>query len=204
MDKNLHIPEGGFRMGLIDFKEDGKCLTISLKGHVDSANAAAVEQEINRVREELSPTEIIVDCSELEYISSAGLRVILRLKKAVPDTKLIQVAPEVYEIFDMTGFTEMMQVQKAYRVISVEGCEMIGEGANGRVYRIDPETIVKVYFNPDSLSEIQREREMARTAFVLGIPTAIPYDVVRIKDMGYGSVYELLNAKSLAKLLIYV
>nr|MCR4685155.1 phosphotransferase [Lachnospiraceae bacterium] len=128
--------------------------------------------------------------------------VILRLKKSVPDVSLINVSSEVYEIFEMTGFTEMMDVQKAYRVISVDGCEVIGQGANGKVYRIDPDTIVKVYLNPDALPEIHRERELARTAFVLGIPTAIPYDVVKIKGGGYGSVFELLNATSFAKLLI--
>ena len=117
------------------------------------------------------------------------------------DLKIINVQPEVYEIFDMTGFTEMVDIQKAYRVISVEGCEVIGQGANGKVYRIDPDTIVKVYLNPDSLPEIHRERELARAAFVLGIPTAIPYDVVRVGE-GYGSVFELLNATSFAKLII--
>ena len=69
------------------------------------------------------------------------------------------------------------------------------------MYRIDQDTIVKAYFNPNALPEIQRERELARTAFVLGIPTAIPYDVVRVGN-GYGSVFELLNAKSFAQLLI--
>ena len=101
----------------------------------------------------------------------------------------------------MTGFTEMVDISKAYRVISVDGCEVIGQGANGMVYRIDPDTIVKVYRNPDSLPEIHRERELARAAFILGIPTAIPYDVVRVGD-GYGSVFELLNATSFAKLMI--
>ena len=94
----------------------------------------------------------------------------------------------------------MMKVEKAYRVISVDGCEVIGQGANGKVYRIDRDTIVKVYMNPDSLPDIQRERELAREAFVLGIPTAIPYDVVRVGE-GYGSVFELLNATSFAKLI---
>jgi uncharacterized protein (TIGR02172 family) len=108
----------------------------------------------------------------------------------------------VYNILDMTGFTDMMEVEKAYRVFSVEGCEVIGQGANGKVYRIDRDTIVKVYLNPDALPEIHRERELARTAFVVGVPTAIPYDVVRIEGGGYGSVFELLNATSFAKLLI--
>ena len=177
-------------------------LTISLSGHIDSANAASVEQEITALREQTAPRAVVLDCDDLQYISSAGLRIVLRMKKAVADTKLVNVSAEVYEIFDMTGFTEMMDIQKAYRVISVEGCEVIGQGANGKVYRIDPDTIVKVYLNPDALPEIHRERELARTAFVLGVPTAIPYDVVRIEGGGYGSVFELLNATSFAKLLI--
>ncbi|MCR5268178.1 MAG: anti-sigma factor antagonist [Lachnospiraceae bacterium] len=180
---------------------DGK-LTIFLSGHIDSNSAPQVEEEIEKIREENPAGTVVVDCSRLAYISSAGLRVILRLRKSVPDVSLINVSSEVYEIFEMTGFTEMMDIQKAYRVISVEGCEAIGQGANGKVYRIDPDTIVKVYLNPDALPEIHRERELARTAFVLGIPTAIPYDVVRIEGGGYGSVFELLNATSFAKLLI--
>jgi len=181
---------------------EGGALTILPEGHIDSANAAEAEEAITALRERYAPESVTVDCEKLTYISSAGLRVILRLKKAIPDTKLVNVSAEVYEIFEMTGFTEMMEIRKAYRVISVEGCEVIGQGANGKVYRIDPDTIVKVYLNPDALPEIHRERELARAAFVLGVPTAIPYDVVRIEGGGYGSVFELLNATSFAKLLI--
>lgn len=181
--------------------KEGNGLRIVLSGNVDSANAPAIEKEIMDFLAPGGADDAVIDCEALKYISSAGLRVILRLKKTVADTKLINVSSEVYDIFDITGFTEMLEVQKAYRVLSVEGCEVIGRGANGEVYRIDPETIVKVYLNPDALPEIQRERELARTAFVLGIPTAIPYDVVRVAGGGYGSVFELLNAKSFAQLL---
>ena len=188
-------------MNNVNYKADGNALTIRLSGHIDSANAGAVEEAIAAARSGGAYADVTVDCSELKYISSAGLRVILRLRKDIPELKVVEVSPEVYDIFEMTGFTEMMDIQKAYRVISVDGCEVIGQGANGKVYRIDRDTIVKVYLNPDSLPDIQRERELARKAFVLGIPTAIPYDVVRVGD-GYGSVFELLNAKSFAKLLI--
>ncbi len=185
----------------VSYKKENEVLTIRLSGHIDSANANAAEEAITVAREAAPSDRIVVDCEGLTYVSSAGLRIILRLKKAVPNTELINVSSEVYEIFEMTGFTEMMSIQKAYRKISVEGCEVIGQGANGKVYRIDRDTIVKVYLNPDSLPEIHRERELARTAFVLGVPTAIPYDVVRIEGGGYGSVFELLNAKSFAQLL---
>lgn len=188
-------------MEYINYKMDGDHLIIDLMGHIDSANAAAVEKEINETMDRKAPAQLTLDATDLKYISSAGLRIILRLRKEMKDLKIINVQPEVYEIFDMTGFTEMVDIQKAYRVISVEGCEVIGQGANGKVYRIDPDTIVKVYLNPDSLPEIHRERELARAAFVLGIPTAIPYDVVRVGE-GYGSVFELLNATSFAKLII--
>ena len=118
------------------------------------------------------------------------------------NTRIIRAHPDLYSVLEMTGFTEMMEVEKAYRVISVRDCEVIGQGANGKVYRIDPDTIVKVYLNPDALPEIHRERELARAAFVAGVPTAIPYDVVRIEGGGYGSVFERLSATSFAKLLI--
>ena len=188
-------------MDNVRYSVDGDVLTIGLAGRIDSANAPQTEQAIDAIRQENPAGAIVVDMSDLEYISSAGLRVLLRLRKSVNDFKLVDVSAEVYEILEMTGFTEMMDVHKAYRTISVEGCEVIGQGANGKVYRIDRDTIVKVYLNPDALPEIHRERELARTAFVLGIPTAIPYDVVRIEDGGFGSVFELLNAVSFAKLI---
>ena len=174
-------------------------MIIELSGRIDSTNAAETEAGI--LEQVGSYTgDIQLDASDLEYISSAGLRIILRLKKSNPDTKVIDCSSTVYEIFDMTGFTEMMEISKAYRKLSIEGCEVLGEGSNGIVYRTDPDTIVKVYKNPDSLDEIHNERELARKAFVMGIPTAIPYDVVQVGDL-YGSVFELLNAKSFTKLI---
>ena len=174
-------------------------MTIQLTGRIDSTNAAEVEKKIQEQIGDYTG-DLELDASELEYISSAGLRVILRVKKANASTKVTNCNSEVYEIFDMTGFTEMMDISKAYRKLSVEGCEVIGEGANGLVYRIDADTIIKVYKNPNSLDEIHNERELARKAFVMGIPTAIPYDVVQVGDL-YGSVFELLDAKSFAHLI---
>ncbi len=186
----------------ISFIKSDDGFIIKLAGHIDSTNAGAVEEELNNIRAQEKPESIIVDCEDLEYLSSAGLRIILRLRKSISELSLVNVSQDVYEVFEMTGFTEMVDIQKAYRKISVEGCEIIGQGANGKIYRIGPDTIVKVFLNPDSLAEIKRERELARAAFVLGIPTAIPYDVVRIEGGGYGSVFELLDATSFAKLLI--
>ena len=187
-------------MKLIKSELNDGILTVGLQGHIDSNNAADVEAEITEAREGAEIKNIVIDMQDLQYISSAGLRILLRLKKIYPELRIVNVSSEVYEVLNITGFTEMMNVQKAYRELSVEGCEVIGQGANGKVYRIDADTIVKVYYKPDALPDIERERELARTALILGIPTAIPYDIVKIGE-GYGSVFELLNAKSFAKLI---
>ena len=175
-------------------------MKISLSGRIDSNNAAQVEQDVLAQLNGKASEPVVLDASALEYISSAGLRVILRLRKTYPDLRITGVSSEVYEILEMTGFTEMMTVEKAYRVVSVEGCEEIGRGANGTIYRIDQDNVVKVYNNADALSEIQHEREVAKLALILGIPTAISYDVVKVGD-SYGSVFELLNARSFSKIL---
>ena len=173
-------------------------MTVKLNGRIDSANAAQLEQTL---REQIAgQEEIVLDAQNLEYISSAGLRVVLRLRKEHPELRIVNVNSDVYEILEMTGFTEMMPVEKAYRVVSVEGAEEIGRGANGTIYRIDKDNVVKVYNNPEALADIRHEREVAKLALILGIPTAISYDVVKVGD-SYGSVFELLNARSFAKIL---
>lgn len=187
-------------MSIMTSKMDNTTLVIAAQGRIDSSNADEAEKELNEALAANSHDAVILDLEDLEYISSAGLRVVLRTRKKEPTLKLINASSEVYDIFDMTGFTEMIPVEKAYRRLSVDGCEVIGRGANGEVYRLDADTIIKVYFNADALPDIHRERELARRAFVLGIPTAIPYDVVKVGD-SYGSVFELLNATSFAKLL---
>ncbi len=184
----------------VSYRTNNGVLTIGLHGRVDASNASEVESEVSAARIAAPGMAVVIDAEKLEYISSAGLRVLLRLRKSEPDLTVINVSPDVYEVLDMTGFTEMLTVKKAYRHLSVDGCKMIGKGANGAVYRYDAETIIKVYFNPDALPEIQRERELARKALVLGINTAIPYDIVRIGE-SYGTVMELLDAASLSELI---
>ena len=177
-------------------------LTLHLVDRLDSTTAADVEEEIEAIRSDAAYDTIVIDCSKLTYVSSAGLRVLLRLKKSFPNLSLIEASTEVYEVFDMTGLVEIMDIQKAYRRISVDGCKVVGEGASGKIYRIAPDTVVKVFESDVSLDEIQLSRELSRKAFVWGIPTAIPYDVVRVGEH-YGAVYELLDAENLAQAIAH-
>ena len=173
---------------------------IKLEGRIDSSNAAQTEEKIMKQLEGKKDVSVILDAQDLDYISSAGLRIILRIRKTYNQLSIQNVNSDVYEILEMTGFTDMMEVKKAYRAVSIEGCEEIGRGAVGIIYRIDKDNVVKVYQYANALESIQHEREVAKLALILGIPTAISYDVVRVGD-SYGSVFELLNATSFSKIL---
>ena len=89
--------------------------------------------------------------------------------------------------------------ERPMREISIEGCEVLGKGGNGIVYKLDPETIVKVYFGErNSMEKIDQNREVTKKAFVHGVPTTIAFDMVKVGN-NYGVVYEMINAKSLAQ-----
>jgi uncharacterized protein (TIGR02172 family) len=181
-------------------KKENETGIIRLGGRIDSFNAPEAQKRILELCTE-EQEEIILDCADLAYIASSGLRILLILNKEYGSVKLIHVNPVVYDVLTMSGFEHIMSVEKAYRVISLDGLEVIGEGANGIVYRMDPETAVKVFKRKDALAELDRERILARKALIMGIPTAISYDTVMTDDGRYGAVYELVASKSCAKLI---
>lgn len=168
---------------------------VKLQGSVDSSNARQFEEELLAA---IAGQTMTLDAEELTYISSAGLRVLLKAKKALSgELVMSNVTSEVFEILDMTGFTQLLTVRKAIRKISVEGLNVIGKGQTASVYRIDADTIVKVFRPNIDFGMVQNEIAKTKVAFMHGVPTAISYDVVKVGE-SYGVVYELLNAKDLA------
>lgn len=180
------------------FQDD--TLTIFLEGRIDSNNAAETESQLmNAISENPSATEIQIDAENLTYISSAGLRVLLKARKKAGSTlPVLNVSNEIYDIFSVTGFTELLDVYKKLREVSVEGCEVIGEGANGTVYRLTKDEMIKVFKYNVPLEAVEDEREASRKAFLLGVPCAIAFDTVKCGD-SYGTIYEMLNAGTLSE-----
>ena len=185
------------RIQLLKTRNENNHLTIYLEGRIDTGNAAQTERELLDALAGAPGAEVTLDAEHLEYISSAGLRALMKLRKAVGKAvPVINVSTEVYDIFEVTGFTELLDVRKRLREISVEGCEKLGQGGNGAVYRLDEDKIVKVYKPWMELSAIQREQSFAKTAFINGIPSVIAYDVVKVGD-SLGVVFELLKSDTL-------
>ena len=171
------------------------------EGRIDSNNAPTVEAEMFSALEAYPGKDVSIDAGKLTFLSSAGLRVFMKLLEGEDDkVTVFNVPPEIYDIFDVTGLTKLFDVKKPLREISVEGCELIGSGAYGRVYRLDQETIVKLYAPDTSLAFVEQERAASRNAFLMRVPTAIAYDVVKCGDC-YGVVYELLDARTMAQFI---
>ncbi len=91
---------------------DGEKLTIEISGRLDTNTSpkleAELKQSINGVK------ELIFDFSEVEYISSAGLRVLLAAQKVMNrqgSMKLTGVRPEINEIFEITGFSDILTIE---------------------------------------------------------------------------------------------
>ncbi|MGN0813247.1 MAG: anti-sigma factor antagonist [Candidatus Coproplasma sp.] len=176
-------------------------LTVKVEGRVDSTNAPTLESGIFNLINSNPCDKVVLDAENLEYISSAGLRVVLKVKKAKSDSEIINVNNDVYEIFEMTGFTDIIKISRRLRQFSIEGCKLIGQGGVGKIYRYDSETIIKVYRPEITMEYIERERECSQKAFKCGLPTAISFDVVKVGDC-YGVMYELMDADNLASLII--
>lgn len=180
---------------------NGGVLTVKVEGRVDSTNAPSLEREIFSFIDANPCDKVVLDAENLEYISSAGLRVVLKLKKAKTNSEIVNVNNDVYEIFEMTGFTDLIKICRRIRQFSIEGCKLIGQGGVGKIYRYDSETIIKVYRPEITMEYIERERACSQAAFKCGLPTAISFDVVKVGDC-YGVMYELMDTDNLASLII--
>lgn len=183
-------------------------VTIIFDGRLDTATSAEANAKIVRELDKIGRIDALTcDTARLEYISSSGLRILLSLAKRIKDFRVIDAQPQVYEVLQTTGFTKIMTVERAIRRLNIEGCKLIGVGGVGKVFRLNGDTIIKVFREGTTMDEVRREITLSKEAFVLGMPTAISFDVVRvapfsdIKTECYGLVYELLQATTLSTYL---
>ncbi len=87
-------------------------ITLALEGRLDTTTAPELDKEIDVVVEETS--DLVFDFKDLEYISSAGLRVLLKAQKAMSTKgtmKLVNVNDSIMEVFDITGFVDILVIE---------------------------------------------------------------------------------------------
>lgn len=102
---------GGITM-TINKTAAGETLTLTLSGRLDTNTSPRLEAELKQSVSGVK--ELIFDFSEVEYISSAGLRVLLAAQKVMNrqgSMKLVGVSPEVLEVFEITGFSDILTIE---------------------------------------------------------------------------------------------
>ena len=94
----------------IEIKKNAAEAIIQITGRLDTITAPALDKTIN---EEIGDAKnLILDMKSLEYISSAGLRVLLSAQKKLKQAmKLINVQEPVMEVFEMTGFADILVIE---------------------------------------------------------------------------------------------
>ena len=176
-------------------------VTLRISGRLDTLTTQGVNDEIERLLKTCGEIDqLTCDVEDVEYISSSGLRIMLGLAKRYTDFRIINASTDVYHVFEMTGFTKIMNIERVMRNVDITGCEIIGRGGVGTVYRIDDETIIKVFREGTTPEEVKKEIFVSKEAFILGMPTAISFDIVRVGNC-YGLVYELLNSATLSTII---
>ena len=96
----------------INKNREGKKLTVMLEGRLDTTTSPELEQSLKEDLADL--TELVIDLSGLEYISSAGLRVLLSAQKTMMkqgSMKVTHVSETVMEIFEVTGFGDILTIE---------------------------------------------------------------------------------------------
>ena len=94
----------------INFNKNGNTLSVSLVGRLDTVTAPELEGFLGEQLENVDSLEF--DCAELVYVSSAGLRVLLASHKKMNGAmKLTGVCELVMEVFEMTGFADILTIE---------------------------------------------------------------------------------------------
>ena len=97
---------------MIEIKKNAENTTIEIVGRLDTTTAPSLEKTINEDIEETK--NLVLDFKGLEYISSAGLRVLLSTQKKMKQVggmKLINVCESVMEVFEITGFADILTIE---------------------------------------------------------------------------------------------
>ena len=179
----------------------GSTATLRLTGRLDATTAGSLAAAIPA---DAGLRRLILDLGNCPFVSSGGIREILgaraRLAPLGGGVELINVQPEVRRVFELTGLTEILHIRDKPREICLDGLPFLSEGVFGEVFRIDDETIVKLYREGVDPALVDREKQFSRAAFVAGIPTAISLDIVTCGKR-FGITYEMLGGDSLSALM---
>lgn len=97
---------------ILNVEKNNEKMIIKIEGRLDTTTAPQLEEEINAIGEDVK--DLVFDMEKLEYVSSAGLRVILAAQKKmskIGSFKIVSVCDTVMEVFEITGFADILTIE---------------------------------------------------------------------------------------------
>ena len=165
-------------------KIDKSTATMTLNGRLDTANAPLLERKIKQWGDEIR--ELILDFSALEYISSMGLRVLLQAKKTLKaenrSLTIKNMGDSIREIFEMTGFLNLMLQEEKFVVIRKLEQNDIVLALNGQMHSENAAMISK------ELSEIKEHETKADKS------VTVILDMEKLTHISSGAIKQLKQA----------
>lgn len=175
---------------------------------MDAANAEEIDEAIHQVMLSYNGMIPVIDMSGVSYISSAGLRTLLKIRKRYgPHVNVIKASEELYDIFIQTGFNKLIKIQTPERykaemgdvtvdTVDISVLEHISGDNVADMYRIDDESVLRLYSENIPLDFIMNNKRLSSISLKSGVPISISYNIVRSGER-YGIIFESDGADTL-------
>ncbi|MCR5788789.1 MAG: phosphotransferase [Lachnospiraceae bacterium] len=184
----------------IRWDNEKNTLYVTFAGRIDSLTTQGLDRKISFALEGHVNPSCVVDAEKLGYISSAGIRILIGLAGQCRDMKIVGVSMDVYDIFSMTGLTNLVSVERRIRKIRqpVPGM-LLSREKEADIYRDTEDLVIKIFHPEISLEEVQRRWKLSNVATSHGIPSPIAFEVVSCNG-SYGIIYEKMHGRTLDEL----
>jgi|GEM_PF-6365067 len=170
------------------FLLDENTIKVILPEKIDTDSSLAVQKELDTIIADNPQYNLQLDASKLIYVSSAGLRVFLKIQKQGKLESLVNVCKEVYDILDVTGFDAVLNIVRSLEQEDTTSEICLGEDAYGYLYEKGSDNVIRIFKSWIPLDEIKTGRRYSEMAMSSMISNALSYDTVQT-DKGIGCVY---------------
>lgn len=178
-----------------------KTLTIYVTASEFLFNPRKMKDELIDLVKQNKEKDINIDLGDFDNIVQSLIDFLVEILKNNENVSLVNLRGNVFDEFRKQGYTNQYPIFRRLLPVTIEGCEEIGGGFFSKFYRLNEDTCVKVYNEKASIDNIILEKEKAKQAMILGVPTAIPFTIVNV-DGHFGVLFEYINGKTLGKTIL--
>lgn len=172
---------------------------VRLKGILDERSVEYFRNETEKLFA-LTDELLVLNASGLERITQAGIEEIRRLSEGSKQFALDELNQDCYVALFLSGLQNVAGRHMGLPEIDLSQCQELGHGANGDVYRVDDELIIKTFRKQPTFDEISWERTLTRNALRAGVPCPISFGYAMAEGK-IALLFEMVKSTSFVKMV---